>query len=396
MRVLHHNPTRVNLASRWVLLPVRAGGGWKPGRLGDNLRMKATLPLFPLLLLLAACSREAPSTPPADVRPVRAEQVGLSDARSSTRYTGEVRARYETDLAFRVAGRVQSRMVELGTPVKAGQLIATLDPNDYALAVTAVQAQRVAAEAEAKLAQQDLRRYTDLRARNFIAQAELDRRQTTADAALARVRQLRAEAARQANQQAYTRLTAPQAGVVTALAFEAGQVVAAGQTVAQLAKNGELEVRIDVPENTLDALRAARNLKIRLWSRPEKVYDGRLRELSPMADAASRTYRARVSVLQPDAAVKLGMTATVEIGNQSAPRLSVAQTALFKIGAQPQVWVVDPHSQKVAARSVQIGDLNGDRAAIVSGLAAGEWVVTAGVHKIAPGQQVRLAPSAKP
>ncbi|MDP2029474.1 MAG: efflux RND transporter periplasmic adaptor subunit [Thiobacillus sp.] len=358
--------------------------------------MKATLPLFPLLLLLAACSREAPSTPPADVRPVRAEQVGLSDARSSTRYTGEVRARYETDLAFRVAGRVQSRMVELGTPVKAGQLIATLDPNDYALAVTAVQAQRVAAEAEAKLAQQDLRRYTDLRARNFIAQAELDRRQTTADAALARVRQLRAEAARQANQQAYTRLTAPQAGVVTALAFEAGQVVAAGQTVAQLAKNGELEVRIDVPENTLDALRAARNLKIRLWSRPEKVYDGRLRELSPMADAASRTYRARVSVLQPDAAVKLGMTATVEIGNQSAPRLSVAQTALFKIGAQPQVWVVDPHSQKVAARSVQIGDLNGDRAAIVSGLAAGEWVVTAGVHKIAPGQQVRLAPSAKP
>lgn len=357
--------------------------------------MKAILPLFSLLLLLTACGREAPSPTPVDIRPVRAEQVGLSDARSSTQYSGEVRARYEADLAFRVAGRVQSREVELGTQVKAGQLIATLDPNDYVLAATAAQAQRVAAEAEAKLAQQDLQRYAGLRAQNFISQAELDRRQAAADAAAARVRQLRAEAARQGNQQAYTRLTAPHAGVVTALAVEAGQVVAAGQPVAQLAKNGEREVRIDVPENALDALRAAPGLKIRLWSQPDRVYAGRLRELSPVADAASRTYRARVSVLQPDAALRLGMTATVEIGQQSAPHLSVAQTALFKIDGQPQVWVVDRQSQKVAARSVQLGELNGERAAIVSGLVAGEWVVTAGVHKIAPGQQVRLVPPTK-
>ena len=352
-------------------------------------------PLFPMvfLLLLSGCGRDAPPAVPEDVRPVRAEQVGLQAARSDTRYAGEVRARYETALAFRVAGRVQTRAVEVGTQVRAGQTIATLDPQDYTLAASAARAQLSAAEAEARLAQQDLQRYTELRAQNFISQAELDRRRSVAEAAAARVRQLRAEAERQGNQQAYTRLTAPHAGVVTAISFEAGQVVDAGQPVAQLARSGEREVRIDVPENALAALRAARNPSIRLWSAPGVDYAGRLRELSPMADAASRTYSARVSFIKPDAGVKLGMTATVDVGSEAAPSLSVAQTALFKINGQPQVWVVDHQTRKVAPRSVQLGGLSGDRAVVTAGLAVGEWVVTAGVHKIAPGQQVRLAPS---
>ena len=341
------------------------------------------------VLLLAGCGRDVPP-PPQDVRPVRAEQVGMHAGASGIHYAGEVRARHETALAFRVAGRVQTRAVEVGTQVKAGQVIATLDPQDYALAVRAARAQLTAAEAEAKLAQQDLQRFTELRAQNFISAAELDRRRTTAEAAQARVRQLRAETARQGNQQAYTRLTAPHAGVVTAITVETGQVVAAGQPVAQLARSGEREVRIDVPENALDALRAARTLTIRLWTAPDVRYAGRLRELSPMADAASRTYSARVSFAEPDAAVKLGMTATVEVDGEATPGLSVAQAALFKINGQPQVWVVDRKTQTVAARSVQLGALIGERAAIVSGLAAGEWVVTAGVHKIAPGQRVRL------
>ena len=357
--------------------------------------MKALLIVWVGALLLAGCGREAPP-PSADIRPVRAEQVGVRAEYSGTRYAGEVRARHETELAFRVAGRVQTRAVEVGTQVKAGQVIATLDPQDYALAVGAAQAQLTAAEAEAKLAQQDLQRFSELRAQNFISQAELDRRRTTAEAAQARARQLRAETARQGNQQAYTRLTAPHAGVVTAITLEPGQVVAAGQPVAQLARSGEREVRIDVPENALDALRAARTLTIRLWTAPDVRYAGRLRELSPMADAASRTYSARVSFAEPDAAVKLGMTAMVEVGGEATPGLSVAQAALFKINGQPQVWVVDRKTLKVAARSVQLGALSGDRAAIVSGLAAGEWVVTAGVHKIAPGQRVRLPHPGQP
>ena len=354
--------------------------------------MKTVLLLPALLALLAACGRDTPPPPPADIRPVRAEQLGLQTDRASTRYAGEVRARYETNLAFRVAGRVQARLVEVGAQVKAGQVIATLDPQDYALVASAAQAQLTAAEAEARLAQQDLQRFTELRSQNFISQAELDRRRTATAAAQAKESQLRAEAARQDNQQSYTRLTAPHAGVVTSIAFEAGQVVAVGQPVAQLARAGEREVQIDVPENALDTLRAAGDLTIRLWSAPDVTYSGRLRELSPMADEGSRTYRARVRFLKPDIGVKLGMTATVDVGSEAAPGLSVAQTALFKVNGQPQVWVVDPATQKVAARSVQLGALSGDRAAVVSGLKAGEWVVTAGVHKIAPGQQVRLTP----
>jgi multidrug efflux system membrane fusion protein len=342
-----------------------------------------------ILALLAGCGREA-APPPADIRTVRAEQVAATRADPTVGYAGEIRARYETALAFRVAGRVSTRQVEVGSHVKAGQVLATLDPQDYVLAVRAVEAQLASAAAEAKLAQQDLQRFTELRAQNFIAQAELDRRRTAAEAAQARVRQLRAEAARQSNQQAYTRLTAPHAGVVTALGFEAGQVVAAGQPLAQLARNGELEVRIDVPENALDTLRAARGLTVRLWSLPDKAYPARLRELSPMADPATRTYSARVSLLQPDAAVKLGMTATVEASGEAAAGLSVPQSALFRISGQPQVWVVDRQSGKVAARGVALGGLAGERAAVVAGLAAGEWVVTAGVHKLAPGQLVRL------
>ncbi len=352
--------------------------------------MKSLLILSALMAVLTGCGRDVPPTPPADIRPVRAEQVGMLAAHGNTRYAGEVRARYETELSFRVAGRVLARKVEVGSHVKAGQVIATLDPQDYALAVTAVQAQLAASEAESRLAQQDFQRFTELRAQNFISQAELDRRRTSSEAARARVRQLHAEATRQGNQQAYTRLTAPHAGVVTAISFEAGQVVAAGQPVVQLARTGEWEVRIDVPENALDALRTAQSLNIHVWSAPDVKYVGRLRELSPMADATSRTYSARVSILKPDARVNLGMTATVDVGSETTSELSVAQTALFKINGQPQVWVVDRQTQKVAARSIQPGALSGDRVAVVSGLAAGELVVTAGVHKIAPGQHVRL------
>jgi multidrug efflux system membrane fusion protein len=285
---------------------------------------------------------------------------------------------------------VTRRAVDVGAAVAAGQLIATLDPQDYALALQSAQAQLAAAEVEATLAQQDLQRFSALRARNFIAEAELDRRRAAAEAAQARAQQLRAEVARQGNQQAYARLSAPHAGVVTDVSLEPGQVVAAGQTVAQLARTGELEVRIDVAENALDTLRAANTLTVRLWSRPDKTYAGRLRELSPAADPVSRTYSARVSVLHADAAVKLGMSATVEAAHAVETGLSVAQSALFQGNGQPQVWVVDVARGTVAARNVRLGPLVGERATVVAGLNPGEWIVTAGVHKLAPGQKVRL------
>ena len=340
-------------------------------------------------LFLAGCDRQT-AAPEPDIRPVRAEQLAWGTAAERIRYAGEIRARHETDLAFRVGGRVQSRKVEVGSQVMAGQIIATLDPSDYALAARAARSQLAAAEAEAKLADEDLKRFTELRAKNFIAQAELDRRSTTAVAAAAQVRALRAEATRQGNQTDYTQLTVPHAGVLTAVSFEAGQVVAAGQPVARLAQTDAREVRIDVPENALDGLRRAKALTVRLWSSPDKAYAGRLRELAPMADPATRTYAARVALAAPDAAVKLGMTATVELAADAASGLSVPQGALFRVNGAPEVWVVNPQTGVVSARKVELGAFEGERAAVRSGLAAGEWVVTAGVHKLAPGQRVRL------
>ena len=364
----------------------------KTWRCADCTIMRDMRRLLPLLvpLLLAACGRDAP--PPApDIRPVRAEEVAPASGDTIARYAGEVRARHETPLAFRVGGRVAARTVDVGAAVRAGQTLATLDTDDYALATRAAEAQLAAAEAEAALAQQELARFAALHARNFIAEAELDRRRTAADAAASRVAQLKSELARQRNQQAYTRLAAPHAGVVTAISLEPGQVVAAGQPVAQLARSGEVEVRIDVPENALATLRDAKTLTVRLWSLPERRYSGRLRELAPVADPATRTYSARVTLLSPDDAVKLGMTASVDAGGARAAALTVPQSALFKAGEAPQVWVVDRARGTVAARNVALGDLTGERATVLSGLEAGEWVVTAGVHKLAAGQKVRLA-----
>ncbi len=358
--------------------------------------MKAKLFIGGLFVALSGCGREAPPPQQADIRPVRAEQAGRALTSGEVRYSGEVRARFETDLAFRVGGRIASRLAEVGSRVTAGQAIATLDPSDYALVVTATESQLAAARADAKLAAADLQRYTQLRAQNFISQAELDRRRALADAASARVRQLVAELARQGNQRAYTRLAAPYDGVITSIHAEPGQVVAAGQTVAQLARTGALEAAISVPENALDALRSARSPTIRLWSLAGKVYAGKLRELAPAADPATRTYSARIAFVAPDADVKLGMTATVALDGRAESSLSVPQTALFSVNGQSQVWVVDRRSGQVAARAVRVGALAGDRAVIVSGLAAGEWVVTAGVHKLAAGQKVRLIAAAQP
>lgn len=360
--------------------------------LRHNPKMKK--PLFIALLLgmglLGGCGREAPPPPVPDIRPVRAEQLVAHRSDRATRYSGEVRARYETDLAFRVGGRVATRPIETGSTVTAGQTLATLDASDYALAAQAARSQLAAAEAEARLARDDLKRFTELRAKNFIAEAELDRRRTAADAAQAQVQALRADAERQGNQASYARLTAPHAGVVTAVQFEAGQVVAVGQPVVRLARAGDREVKIDVPENALDALRRAKRLEVRLWSAPDRVYAGRLRELAPMADPATRTYAARVHIEAPDTAVKLGMTATVDVASAATAALTVPQSALFRVNGHPQVWVVETKTGTVTARTVRLGPLDGERAVVAGGLAAGDWVVTAGVHKLAPGQRVRL------
>jgi RND family efflux transporter MFP subunit len=247
------------------------------------------------------------------------------------------------------------------------------------------------AESQSALAEADLRRFAELRARNFISQAEYDRHEAQAHQAREQVAAARAQASQAANQVGYTLLAAPHAGIITALEAEAGQVLAAGQTVARLARPEELEVAVSVPEHRLESFRRG-SYEIRLWSTPGKSYRGRLRELSPVADPATRTYAARIA-LQEDGDLAIGMTAELRVhaAGESVPQVPLS--ALFHREGRPAVWVVE--GERVRLVEVATGELAGNAVAISSGLQPGQRVVSAGVQRLEEGQRVVLADSSK-
>ncbi len=335
--------------------------------------------------LLAACAKEEPKIEPA--RPVRTVVVGEQNGQPLV-LAGEVRARYETRLAFRVGGQLVSRRAEVGQIVKAGQPLAELDARDLHLAASAARAQLAQAEAQAALAESDFRRYAELRTKNFISQAEFERRETQATQTREQLAAAKAEAVRAANQAGYGVLLAPHSGVITAAEAETGQVVAAGQTVLRLARPEEKEILVSLPEHRLDAMKRADLVEVRLWSAPQHVYKGRLRELSPAADPVSRTYSARIAVVGEDAALALGMSAEVRVHAPEAGALRIPLTAVFHRDGNPAVWVVEGSPATVRLVAVATGDVAGNSVAITSGLAAGQVVVTAGVQLLREGQRV--------
>ncbi|HWD23557.1 MAG TPA: efflux RND transporter periplasmic adaptor subunit [Burkholderiales bacterium] len=333
--------------------------------------------------LAAGCAKqEAKIESP---RPVRTAIVAEGGA-VEWALSGEVRARYETRLAFRLPGQMLERKVEVGDLVKAGQAVAVLDARDARLGDASARAQLAQAESQAALAEADLQRFAGLRAKNFISQAEYDRREAQAYQAREQAAAARAQAAQAANQVTYTLLTAPHAGVITALEAEAGQVLSAGQTVARLARPEELEVAVSVPEHRLEAFRDTGEYEVRLWSARGKSYRGRLRELSPIADPASRTYAARISLQDEDGGLAIGMTAELRV---RAPGDAVAQvplSALFHRDGRPAVWVLD--NDRVRLVEVSTGEVAGNTVAIQAGVQAGQRIVTAGVNRLADRQRV--------
>lgn len=324
--------------------------------------------LVALALLAAACGREAPKA--AALRPVLTERVGAVAALNAPVYAGEVRSRIEQPLAFRIAGKISERLVDAGAVVKAGQVLARLDPADAALAADAAEAQR-------RLADADLRRYRELREKNFVSQAALDSRETSLKASAAQ-----ADLAR--NQSAYTVLRADQPGVV-------GQVVAAGQPVFRIARLDTPEVAIAIPENRLPEVRRATRVEVSLWADAARTYPARLREIAAVADSATRTYAARVAILEPDAAVTLGMSASVRFRTGEAEeRLAIPQAALFQKDGRPAVWVVADDAT-VSVRAVDVVRYTDDAVELAAGLQRGERIVVAGVHKLAEGEKIRVA-----
>ena len=342
------------------------------------------------LAVLAACSK-APEPRPEEIRPVRVMKIGAGGdaAARGVEYPGEVRPRYETRLAFRVGGKIVERNVEVGTRVREGQVLARLDPEDLAQVAASARAQMASAEAERDLAAADLKRYTDLRAKNFISQAEFDRRASAFTTADARLQAVRAQYRQAANQTAYATLAADTAGVITALEVEAGQVVAAGQTVARLARRGEKEIAIAVPESQHERIERATAIAVSLNAFPGKTWKGRLRELSPVADPVTRTYAARITVLGAGEDVELGMSARVVVAGgeaQAGSELPIA--ALYARGETPQVWILNADNT-VRLAPVTTRGMTGERVLVDSGLAPGDLVVIAGAQLLRPGQRVR-------
>lgn len=326
-------------------------------------------------MLLAACAPPGETQQPLKV--VRVRVAGSDDGSATRRYAGEVRARYETVLAFRLAGKIARRLVDSGTKVAAGQTLAQLDPGDTTFLADQAEAQRALAEA-------DLKRYRGLREKNFISQSALDARETAYKAAAA-------QAGLAQNQAGYTTLVADRAGVVAAVLAEAGQVVAAGQPVARLVPDGDREVAISIPESEVARYAVGREAKVSFWASGDTVVAGRLREIAAAADPATRTYAARVALEKADPHLPVGLTATVSFDEPAIGKgVLVPLSAIFQKDGAPALWIVGADAVAIL-RPVTVQRYRDGGAEVVAGLDVGERYVEAGVHKIVAGEKLRIA-----
>lgn len=340
-------------------------------------------------LLLVACSR--PEVAQEPVRSVKLITVSAQSLNVQGEYAAEVRARVESRLGFRVGGKLVQRQAEVGQVVQAGQLLALIDAQDYQLAAQAAQAQVGAAQSQRDVAQAEFKRFEALKNQNFISGAELDRRATALQSAQAQLIQAQSQAQAQANQAAYTRLTATASGVITAVEAEVGQVLAAGQPVLRLAHDGPRDVVFSVSETTRMALKLGQTLRATLTSTGQSV-SGKVRELGASADPVTRTYGIKLAL---DAAVRWPLGATVNVsaadlpGSQSGV-IQLPTSALKEEAGQTVVWVLDEASMTVNTQAVQVGAVDGQQVSITSGLKTGQKVVSAGVHVLSPGQKVTV------
>jgi multidrug efflux system membrane fusion protein len=351
-------------------------------------RLDRLLPVLAMGLAMAA------GEPP---RPVRVAAVVIAPDAGQLVLSGTVQARIQADLGFRVGGKVAERPVDIGDHVHAGQVLARLDETDLALSEQSAEAAMRAAQADAANSRALLDRYQRLgRGSPAFVPADYDQRAATSRMADARLEQANRQLALAHSQRGYGVLTADADGVVTSLPVQHGQVVAAGQVAATLAHGDAIEIQVDVPENRLAAVRAADRLDIRLWAAPDTQLHGRVREIGGLADAATRTFATRISVLDaPDGLLALGMTATVTVPQPGPPLARLPATALADAAGQPAVWVLDPARQHAALRPITLAGYADDGSLLVrDGLAAGELVVTAGIGEITPALALTVWPGA--
>ena len=345
------------------------------------------LPLLLALGLLSACGSGDRVEPPA--RPVLVQQP-VPAAGAVQAFAGEIRARHETPLAFRVGGKVAKRLVDVGDRVVAGQPLAELDAQDLRLSRDAAQAQLTAAEADARLAAAEFERIEVMFQRQLVSRSLFDARKSALEAANSRVAQARAQLDVAGNQAAYGVLRATAPGVIAVRNIEAGQVVAAGQTAFGLAEDGEREVAIALPEADVARFKDGQDVLVELWAAPGQRVPGTIREIAPAADPQARTYATRVTLALPEGVrVELGQSARVYAANAAAASLSVPLSALVQADGQAAVWVLDADGRRVKRVPVQAGAYTETDVPVSGALQPDDWVVISGVHLLRENDAVK-------
>lgn len=344
-----------------------------------------------LIVLLTACSRQAPV--PEPVRAVRTLTIAAGQAGGSVDYAADVRARVESRLGFRVGGKMVSRPADLGDSVKAGQVLASLDPQDLRLGQEAARSSVQAARVNYEQAEADLKRFKELRDQGFISTAELERRETTLKSAQAQLEQAQAQASVQVNQARYSTLVADVSGVVTAVEAEPGAVLAAGATVLRVAQDGPRDVVFAVPEDQAAAIRSLQDragaLQVRMWGDGAAPLPATVREVAAAADPTTRTFVVKADIGKT--AARLGQTATVSIALPVVPGVvKLPLTAVFEQQGKSSVWLLDTASMTVRAQAIQVAGAEGNWVIVAGGLAPGQQIVSAGVHVLTAGQKVSL------
>ena len=351
---------------------------------------------------LAACSKT--ETAPEPVRAVRTVTVSTQTAGGAYEYAGEVKARTESRLSFRVGGKMQKRLVDLGDTVKAGQVLAQLDAQDLRLGQDAARATATAAQATYEQSAADFKRYKELSDQGFIGPAELDRREMALKTARAQLDQARAQSSVQGNQAGYATLVADASGVITGVDLEPGMVAASGTPVLRLAHDGPRDVVFSVPEDRVGVVKSLAavpgRFKVRLWGASGEPLPATIREISAAADPVTRTFLIKADIgAAAVTGARLGQTATVRMElPQVAGVTKLPLSALREVQGRSAVWLVDRGSMTVTSQDVKLAGADGNEAVVAAGLMPGQIVVTAGVHVLSPGQKVKfyVEPGAPP
>ena len=342
-----------------------------------------------LALLAAACNQTHEAAKPAAPRPVLVTEAHFAPREEAQALAGVVKARIEGDLSFRVAGKMSARFVDAGAFVREGDPLARLDDTDFRLQLEEAEAEQNSAKAALVQAEAEERRLTTLSKQGWAANADFDRVHSAADQARAAVARAQRAVALAGNAINYTTLRSDADGVITSVAAEPGQVVAAGAPIVRLAHTAEKEAAVSVPETLIDRVRSE-PARVEFWALPGVSVAAKLRELSPTSDSATRTYPARFSLIGAPPEAQLGMSLTVSVTADSEKVARVPIAAVFDQGQGPSVWVVDPGGETLRIVRVALAGYDADSAFIGSGVSEGAKVVALGVHKLAEGEKVRV------